>query len=125
MSTEKFDFERFFWPTPKERISNPKTTEVNVGDIVKSKIGLSKGNIGIVVIERNANYIDKLDVVRDDSIGVSFAEHENIEPIPEKITRELTGRRNDIVVNIRWFDDSSQFEIIASAKDNNENIIKK
>ena len=125
MSTEKFDLERFLRPTPKERISNPKKTEVNVGDIVKSKIGLSKGNIGIVVVERNANYLDKLGEICDDSIGVSFAEHENIEPILEKITRELAGRKNDIEVNIRWFDDTSQFEIIASAKDNNENIIKK
>lgn len=118
MPIERLNINNLIWPTPKEKISNPKKTEVNVGDFVRSKIGSVKGKIGIVVVERNANYVDKIDEVQDDSIGIAFAEHENYDAKIKEIISKLTGNNDDISINIRWFNNTSQFEILASTKDN-------
>jgi len=116
MRFERLNLNSLIWPTPTERVSDPLETSLNVGDFVKAKIGPAKGTIGIVVVERNANYLDKVDEVGDESIGVGFAEHENLEPDLKKAISGLTGSDDDIVTTIRWFDNVRQLQVISSTK---------
>jgi len=115
MSFKRISIESLIFPVPTEKIQNPKPTELNVGDFVKAKIGPAKGKIGIVVVERNGNYEDYVDEINQESIGVGFAEHDELDPVLESALAGLTGTVDNIISTVGWFDSVKQLELLASA----------
>ena len=115
MPFEKVNIDTFLYPTPRERVAEPKPAAFNVGDFVRSKIGETKGKVGIVVTERNANYVDYEPYAGNESIGVGFAEHENLAEELKEIIAKVTKNRDDIISVVRWFDSPKQLQLVAAA----------
>ena len=115
MSFERVNIQAFLYPTPRERVADPKPVTFEVGDFVKAKIGPAKGQIGVVVVERNANYTDYEPYAGDETIGVGFAEHDDIADELKAAVAGLTKTSDDIISVVRWFDNAKQLQLVASA----------
>ena len=117
--TDKFvsiDWESMIYPTPKERVENPIGTRLSSGDIVRINVGPARGKIGIVVVERNGNYVDSEPYCDDESIGVKVAEETPEDPTIKAIVDRLTSRDNSIRTVVRWFDNDEQLTLMQSAR---------
>jgi hypothetical protein len=105
-----------FYPTPKQRIDNPITAPYDNGSPVRVLIGPAKGNLGIVVVDRNANYVDHEPYVGPESIGVLVTELEDLPPFIEK---GLVGEASSQALSkgvVRWFNGAGQLEPVNDAK---------
>jgi hypothetical protein len=99
---------------PNHRVDNPIPAFYEVGDIVKMLIGPAKGSYGIVVVERNANYVDNAVYAKPESIGVASTEKIDVDPLlqdalglgPEQMTETV----------VRWFDTPAQLKMVSSSK---------
>ncbi len=107
-----------FYPTPIRRVETPTPTIFQRGDLVKALIGPAIGRVGAVVVERNGNYSDYEPYVSEDSIGVSFAEREELDLELENLVRGLIDHEATVRTVVRWFDSTEQLEF-ASSTDNN------
>ena len=118
MAESKFvwkDASDLFYPTPTKRIENPHPAIFNPGDIVRSKIGPSRGQLGVVVVERNDNYIDSQDSCLPEDIGVKFAEANiTLEDLGELVKTIIDGEIPTIRTVTRWFSDPDELETVAS-----------
>ncbi len=111
MEFQSFNVAKEFYPTPSQRVENPVETELVSGDIVRALVGPATGKIGIVVVERNGNYIDYEPYCHKEGIGVGFAEQEDLAPELAGIVEQLT--KNSTIINVvRWFEPSNQLEVV-------------
>lgn len=99
------------YPVPRNRIATPKLSAFSVGDFVRAKVGGATGHIGTVVCERNGNYSDFLDQVNFESIGVGFAESEEIDKLLAKLAT---------ISVIRWFSNPEELELLSAVGDKND-----
>ncbi len=111
-----WDWENEIYPTPKRRKEDAVETPLKRGDIVKILIGPATGKIGIVVVERNANYQDSEPYSSDESIGVKVAEESDEGAELAGMIDSLTQRPNRIKTSTRWFDDTTQLEVVQKAE---------
>ncbi len=107
--------ENTFYPTPKRRIENPVETELQPGDLVRARIGRVKGDIGIVVVERNGNYEDYEPYVNRESIGVEFVEGVDLAPELLTVVKHLAESNDLQQTVVRWFDNTDQLELLGRA----------
>lgn len=105
------------YPTPRQRIENPLPTAFNVGDLVKVLVGPSTGKNGLVVVDRNGNYVDYEPYSSADSIAVSVYERKEMDPTMERIIVELTQDPESMYHRqVRWFDGPDQLELVQKTK---------
>ncbi len=109
---QEWDWENEIYPTPKRRKEDAVETPLNRGDVVRILIGPAIGKIGVVVVERNANYGDYEPYASDESIGVRVAEESTDGAELAELVDRLTQRTNRIKTVTRWFDDTTQLEIV-------------
>lgn len=101
------------YPTPRQRIENPLTTAFNVGDLVKVLVGPATGKNGLVVVDRNGNYVDYEPYSSADSIAVSVFERKEMDPTMERIIVGLTQDPETMYHRqVRWFDGPDQLELV-------------
>ena len=70
----------YFYPTPRVRVENPTPTVLRVGDLVKFLEGPATGKVGVVVVDRNGNYVDHEPYCSEDAIGVQAVEITQLAP---------------------------------------------
>jgi hypothetical protein len=112
----EFDWENELYPPPSVRVKDPQKTAFNPGDVVKIGIGPATGRIGIVAVERNANYQDYEPYAGDEAIGVRVAEQVTESLVLREIISGLVGKTNGIKSVLRWFDDASQLFLLQKAE---------
>lgn len=104
------------YPTPMNRIENPIPTVFEKGDLVIILIGPATGKIGQVVVERNANYVDKEPYSADDDIAVQVVELMQLAPSLRDIiiASDLVIDSGEVFTEaaIRWFDTPDQLELV-------------
>ncbi|HJX06049.1 MAG TPA: hypothetical protein VJ461_05010 [Candidatus Nanoarchaeia archaeon] len=100
------------YPTPEERLKSAKPGSYEVGSMVKVLIGPAKGRIGVVLVDRNANYSDYEPYAGKESIGVAVVEKESLDKNLEARLLEEGFRSEDFSKTvIRWFDGPDQLEL--------------
>lgn len=105
------------YPTPKERIEEPLSTNYSVGDIVKVLVGgPAKSRYGGVVVERNGNYIDSEPDVSEESIGVAVAERMPTSELVEKVVAHFSDSEALVHTVTRWFDSPDQLELVRKSE---------
>ena len=105
-----------FYPTPERRKEDAVDTTFHVGDLVRALVGPAVGRIGCVVVDRNGNYEDYEPYASEDSIGVRFAEREELDPLLRTIAEGLIDHEATGVTVTRWFDGPKQLEFAGSIR---------
>jgi hypothetical protein len=106
------DIGELIYPTPRERKEEVVETPLKKGDVVRILIGPATGKIGIVVVERNGNYVDYEPYANAEAIGVRVAEEAKESKDLAKFLDAITQRPNSIQTVTRWFDDETQLEVM-------------
>lgn len=107
-----------FYPTPRQRIENSVAVALQKGDLVKVLIGPAIGKTGIVVVERNGNYIDYEPYSGPECIAVAVFERRQLDPIMEKIVVDATQDPEALYHRqVRWFDGPDQLELMQKSGD--------
>jgi hypothetical protein len=86
---------------------------------VKILVGPATGRLGLVVIDRNGNYIDYEPYSAADSIGVQVVEPMQIAPELREllISDRFIANDEDSLreTAVRWFDSPEQLELVMSS----------
>lgn len=103
-----------FFPTPKERREDATEEALKVGDLVECLVGPAIGKIGLVIIDRNGNYVDYQDHAGIDSIGVQVVERMNQgNPAVQALLQSgLVSPDARFESATRWFDDPEQLSLV-------------
>lgn len=103
-----------FFPTPKERKEDATEEVLKVGDLVECLIGPAIGKIGVVVIDRNGNYVDYQDQAGINSIGVQVIERmDTQDPVSQALLQSgLVKPDASFESATRWFDGPEQLSLV-------------
>lgn len=101
------------YPTPQMRVESPQESFFHPGDVVRMEVGPATGKIGIVVVERNGNYLDSEPYRNDEAIGVSVAEEApEVHPVLKEVIDKLTQGQTNVRTVVRWFDNPEQLTLL-------------
>ena len=108
-----FDIFSELYPTPQRRKSDAVECQYPVGSIVKVLVGSRTGKVGVVVVDRNDNYIDSEPYCSDESVGIRVDGRIEVDSELEKglISGGISPKDFEYGETL-WFDDWDQLKFI-------------
>lgn len=98
----------------ERRVDDPTPTVLQAGDVVEILAGPATGKIGLIAVDRNANFVDCDLYARPDSIGVDVVEAVEIDLELLGVLQEggLIPADGTLQLSRRWFSNDADLALV-------------